>query len=604
MDAKRRVWRLVRALSSCATEADLVQVLYGELRPAFGYDSINLQVLEREGWYHSLAIDRGVLQDVRRRLLVESFFADCYREPRARVLEPPADATHQRGRAPGVSKRPRTLIWVPVVHGGRPVGSVSYQIFLRREIPPDELALLEAVHAHLGPLVSNAYLNELTRNQAVSLGALNAIARALSATRDEEGVVTALLQTLGALIPVDRIALAVRGEGSRVRLLTGGPGARVRRSWVPNGSRRLTWARPAIETGRGHLDIDAAPGSAATVPIVEGGAPRGALSTRTRQPGAYEQSTLAFLQQVADQVALALRNAWSYDAIEAQRRRLEVVNAVGRRLASTLGRWSIMRILREELARHLEFDMFTLAAVTETPDGPVAQGYVWDSGTEVPSPPVPLASAGPSREAYESGRPVLIRRAAWAHALETRHPADSQRILGEGVVVDVTRPGRHRRVVARSIIWVPVRHGEEITALLSLQSYRADVFDEWHAQVLQDVATYVGLSLANAEHLHAAQADRHRLSALHLLELSVAGAADEAEITQAMVRAVGSFLDAQILLFAYFDPRNRVTGYCSEQGVVRQLEPVEMDRTRFFERLMEERTTIAEAVPNELRKPI
>src|SRR5579859_6569720 len=70
--------RLVRALSSCATEADLVQVLYAELRHVFGYDSINLQVLEREGWYHSLAIDRGVLQDVRRRPLVESLFADCY----------------------------------------------------------------------------------------------------------------------------------------------------------------------------------------------------------------------------------------------------------------------------------------------------------------------------------------------------------------------------------------------------------------------------------------------------------------------------------------------------------------------------------------------
>jgi GAF domain-containing protein len=222
--------RLVKALSSCATEADLVQVLYAELRPAFGYDSINLQVLEREGWYHSLAIDRGVLQDVRRRLLVESFFADCYRDPFARVLEPPVDATQLRGREPGVSRRPRTLVWAPVLHGGRLVGSVSYQLFARREVPPDEIALLEAVHTHLGPLISNAYLNELTRNQAVSLGALNAIARALSATRDEEGVVTALLQTLGALIPVDRIELAVRGEGSRVRLLTGGPGGRVPRS--------------------------------------------------------------------------------------------------------------------------------------------------------------------------------------------------------------------------------------------------------------------------------------------------------------------------------------------------------------------------------------
>src|SRR5215831_17630962 len=99
--------RLVRALSSCATEADLVQVLYAELSKAFGYDSINLQVLEREGWYHSLAIDRGVLQDVRRRQLGQSSFAGFYEDPVTRVLPVAPAASTQQGRGPGVARRPR-----------------------------------------------------------------------------------------------------------------------------------------------------------------------------------------------------------------------------------------------------------------------------------------------------------------------------------------------------------------------------------------------------------------------------------------------------------------------------------------------------------------
>src|SRR6266536_1843061 len=148
--------RLVRGLSSCATEADLVQVLYAELHPVFGYDSINLQVLEREGWYHSLAIDKGVLQDVRRRLLVESNFADYYREPRTQVTVPSSATTYQTGRGPGPARRPRTLIWVPVLHGGRPVGSISYQLLSRRQVPREELTLLERIHQQLGVLVSNA----------------------------------------------------------------------------------------------------------------------------------------------------------------------------------------------------------------------------------------------------------------------------------------------------------------------------------------------------------------------------------------------------------------------------------------------------------------
>src|SRR5258708_7799237 len=213
--------RLVRALSSCATEADLVQVLYAELHPVLGYDSINLQVLEREGWYHSLAIDGGVLQDVRRRLLVESFFAGLYRDPVTRVMVPPPAVSYEQGRGPGVGRRARKLIWIPVLHGGSPVGSVSYQLHARREIQPEELALLERVHANLGVLVSNAYLNELTRNQAVSLGALNSTARARSATHDDEGVVDALLSTLSSLLPVDTVELAIpdEREPGRLRLL-------------------------------------------------------------------------------------------------------------------------------------------------------------------------------------------------------------------------------------------------------------------------------------------------------------------------------------------------------------------------------------------------
>src|SRR5205823_5718896 len=157
--------------------------------------------------------------------------------------------------------------------------------------------------------------------------------RALSATHDEEGVIAALLGRLSALIPVDRVELAFRQEpgSSRVRLLEGA-GGRIRRSWVAAGSRRLGRVRQVLESGSGQLQIDRDAGapyrSTAVVPIVEGGGVRGALATQTRQPDAYERSTLGFLQQVADQAVLALRNAWSYDAEVQQRRRLEVVNAV------------------------------------------------------------------------------------------------------------------------------------------------------------------------------------------------------------------------------------------------------------------------------------
>ena len=499
--------------------------------------------------------------------------------------------------------RPRTVIWMPLMRGTHPVGSISYQLFSRRPVRPEELAFLELMHSDLGDQLAKVYRNELTRNQAIGLGALNVIARALSATRDEAGIVAALLTTLGPLIPVDRVELAIRDEADSplLRVLAVGPGAGAGETTLSARSRRAHPIRPVLELGEAQLAGVTQPTgefrSAASVAVVEDGLIRAVLTARCRQADAYERSTLAFLQQVADQLALALRNAWSYSRLEAQRRRQEIVNAVGAGLASSLDRWSILRSLRETLSEHLEFDSFTLATIAETPSGQVAEGYVWDSGEERPRAVIPLAAAGPAREAYETGEPVLIRRSPWARKIEAVPRSQGELVIGEGVVVDVTRPGRHRRFASRSLVWVPVRRGSEVVALLSIQSYRAEVFNSWHVDVLQDVAGHVGLALANADHYQAAHTDRQRLEVLHRLERGVQSAATEEQVAEAALHALRSYVDAPITVLAYLES-GRVAGYCLEAATpLRRLPTVNVEQTMFFKRQLIEGTTVTQLLP-------
>src|SRR5205085_12628032 len=101
--------RLVHALPTCGTEADIVQLLYSELHPVFGYDPIILQVLEREGWYQHLAIDHGLLQDVGRRRLSESIFGANYKRAET-VVGYPKPAKHRvpaEARGPGGDRAPQ-----------------------------------------------------------------------------------------------------------------------------------------------------------------------------------------------------------------------------------------------------------------------------------------------------------------------------------------------------------------------------------------------------------------------------------------------------------------------------------------------------------------
>jgi hypothetical protein len=116
---------VIRELGSCATEQDVVQVLYADLHPAFGYDTITLQVLEREGWYHSLAVQRGVLQDTRREQLAGTSLGDLYEQGRTSVLDVGANGWADAVwlQPPGAGRRPRLGIWVPVHRLGRPGGA-------------------------------------------------------------------------------------------------------------------------------------------------------------------------------------------------------------------------------------------------------------------------------------------------------------------------------------------------------------------------------------------------------------------------------------------------------------------------------------------------
>src|ERR1700686_166779 len=144
---------LIHELGSCVTEADLVQVLYRGLHPRFGYDVIVLSVLEREGWFRSLPIDSGVLQDVHRRPLSGSTFARQYTNPRSTVV-PIASGSQRVGKGPGAGRNIKFAIWVPVKHQGELIGSVIYESYRKRRVPASEIAFLDEVHRRVGVLLA------------------------------------------------------------------------------------------------------------------------------------------------------------------------------------------------------------------------------------------------------------------------------------------------------------------------------------------------------------------------------------------------------------------------------------------------------------------
>ncbi|MDQ2943515.1 MAG: GAF domain-containing protein, partial [Candidatus Dormibacteraeota bacterium] len=422
----------------------------------------------------------------------------------------------------------------------------------------------------------------------------------MASTLDEASVLTGLHTTLRELLPVDALEMvSMQDDGTdRMRLMHVEADSAPTTKWLPARSPAASAARAVMRDSKPVLVYQ--PTSSLWVPIKEGGVVRGALGIRCSRPYAYEDSTAAFLELVSDEVTLALRNARSYEAIEDQRRRLEVVNSIGRRLASSLDRWSIMRSMREELAAFLKFDGFILATITQTADGPVAEGYQYVAGVEEVVPPVALAVTGPSREAYETGKPVLVRASPWARTFRRKELERERWTVGRGAAVFVSGPATDHRLVSRSFVWVPVLSGDRITAMLSLQSYREGAFDEWHVKLLQDVAAHVSLALANAGHFAEAQAERARLEALHVLEMGVAGASDEHQIAEAIFSVASEYLEATHMVLAYLDVAGNVAGFTAERGgEVATIGPVPVADAPFFRRMIEDKSTVLDVEPAE-----
>src|SRR5438552_2210433 len=101
--------------------------------------------------------------------------------------------------------------------------------------------------------------------------------------------------------------------------------------------------------------------------------------------------------------------------------------------------------------------------------------------------------------------------------------------------------------------------------MLSLQSYTESAFDEWHVNLLHDVAAHVSLALANADHFAQAQTERARLEALHLLDMGVASASEERQLAEAVFGVVCDYLGSTHMVLAYVDVGGMVAGFTGQR---------------------------------------
>jgi putative methionine-R-sulfoxide reductase with GAF domain len=213
-----------------------------------------------------------------------------------------------------------------------------------------------------------ALLEERVQERTRALAASAEVSRRLSTILDQNQLVREVVTQLQATFNYYHVHIYLWDE-TRTRLHMVSGSGRVGQELLARGhsldptqglvGRAATTASAVLAS-----DVHAEPGwlpnpllpdtrCEAAVPIALGGEALGVLDVQQQQPGALEKSDVDLLESIANQLAIALRNARLYAETQRQAEREALVNQIGQKILQTTDVESAMQAAVRELGRAL-----------------------------------------------------------------------------------------------------------------------------------------------------------------------------------------------------------------------------------------------------------
>ncbi|MFN2464468.1 MAG: GAF domain-containing protein [Candidatus Dormibacteria bacterium] len=397
---------------------------------------------------------------------------------------------------------------VPLRSKGEVVGCVVFRSPRARGFQDSDHAALYELANLGGMAISNSITHSDTASQArhldLLLGSLSEISRMLTATtegpqaleaRAVETVASLFHSKVAVLSRVERgghqvvAAFGTKAGISREDEVAVVPGAGLlglvalkQLTLRQDGMREPELVPPLGDSGR-NLSCGLA------APMFIDGEFQGALAVFGGRP--YDDSETAVLTTVANQVAVALRNAELFHRSQRSLAELANLHEGLQAIASSLDMEQVLQNILTKAAAVsgaqigsimvLEEGRLQLRATFGT-DGPTAQNLSFGLGE------------GIAGKVLASGQPILANDVA-------NHP-------------DFRRPD-DAKILPKALLCVPMRLGDEVIGIINLSNYlRINVFDEDAVRVVASLASQTSVAVENARLYQHLRAERDRLISL------------------------------------------------------------------------------------------
>jgi diguanylate cyclase (GGDEF)-like protein/PAS domain S-box-containing protein len=386
----------------------------------------------------------------------------------------------------------RSFIALPMAGPARIIGAMMVFFRSRRTFSDEDTRLLSTIANQAAVAIENARLFQQEQTRANQLAVFHEVGRHAASTLRLNQIyreATAAIHTGFGFYNVD--AFLVENDVAVLTAISGGFSAGTKPGYRQPLSKGIVgWA---ITHGETVLCNDVSkhpcyvPGcqqetvtkSELTVPIRVDGKVFGALDVQSTDLNAFRYTDAAALAVVADQLALASKNALTFASLEEEKGRLELLYDIAAEVNGSLD-------LDETLDR-------AVRRITQTLNGQIGYAFL----------------VGPD--------PLELTMRARYHAAVAEMPVDVERrlILGQGLtgwvvatgepalVDDVAQDPRWLYVDAldravHSALSVPLARGGEVLGAITVLHPSPGVFRESHLRLLTAIAQQVAAAVSNA----------------------------------------------------------------------------------------------------------
>jgi PAS domain S-box-containing protein len=506
-----------------------------------------------------------------------------------RIDENLAEQAEQYGNPVLSGEMPKSVLYVPLLIGGKATGVISLQSIAReRAFSDSDQQLLETLAASLSVALENARLVHETRQRNAELALINSVQEALVGELELEAIYESVGDRLRDVFDAQVVDIAMYNEATRLmqlpyviergeRLYTDpievmGFRKHVMQTLAPLMLADIT---PEILKEYGNPEVlNGDPSkSALFVPLVTGRKAIGVVSLQNvDRAHAFDEADQRLLTTLAGSLSVALENARLVHETRQRNAELALINGVQDALAGELEMQAIYDAVGERIRDVFDAQLVDIAVFDES-DGLVHFPYGVENGRRVEDSPLP---------------PVGFRKVL----LEAQEPL----LINEGMAAEGEKLGMETVGAApKSGLFVPLVAGGAGRGWISLQNAdREHAFSESDQQLLETLASSLGVALENARLVHETRQRNAELALINSVQEALAGELEMQAIYDVVGDKIQEIFDAQVVDIGIFDFAAGVTRYpyTIERGVRFPDEPTPIDDSPSNRRILETKAPI------------